>query len=99
DRSAAYKQLDESGSLPKRNLYLLVRMPFQSLETKRSGFFKNGPTLSEADLAREVARFNKLGEDLTPGLSSVGIRSHRLSELDTLTLIYNQGTPDRPIEG
>lgn len=96
-RATNFKALDENGQLPTRNLYLLVRMPFEKSQSSKVGFFRREVALSEEDLNRETERLKKICSDIESSLASLQISAVRLTEAEMFHLMYNQWNPDRPI--
>jgi conjugal transfer ATP-binding protein TraC len=100
ERVKKFKELDQAGLLPKRNLYLFLRKPM-STNRNREGlgaFFKGPSSLNEKLLEQEISLFERMAINVEQGLSDLGIAAKRLSDDEILRISYNQWNPDRPIK-
>jgi len=96
-RAAIFKRLDENGQLPTRNLYLLIRLPFEKQQQQKTGLFRKQVSLTEEDLQRETDRLKKVCADIEASLATLKITSGLLRESEMFQLMYNQWNPDRPV--
>ncbi len=100
ERVKRFRELDNAGLLPKRNLYLFLRKPM-SVNRQRKGFaglLKGPAALSEKILAQEISIFERAVENIELGLLNLGLTAKRLSDEEVLTVAYNQWNPDRPVK-
>lgn len=101
ERLAKFKRLDQEGQLPKQNLYLLVRKPFEKGLVKSgwlSIFRRKKQELTEAHLQNEIRHFERVLDNLTSSLNSVNIEAEPLLDQDVFQLMFNQWNPIHKIE-
>lgn len=95
ERIQKFKDLDKSGAIPKRNLYVFIKAPFRT-KSSSSNIFRLKPketVLTEAALAREIEQFESTLQSAMDGLKSVGISCEKLSDSDVFRLAYDQWNP------
>lgn len=101
ERMSRFTDLDQAGLLPKQNLYLIIRKPFDKLPEKvgwLSVFTNKRKDLSERSLHSEIQSFERTLENIGFALSSLDISAERISEQEVFKQIYQQWNPGRKIE-
>lgn len=99
-RADRVREFDKQGLIPRHRLKVFVRRPFTRALIGKQGIFSKGklfPSVSEEQLAREVATVRHLLGDLQGNLSSLGISSRLIPSDDLMRLIYEQWNPCRPV--
>lgn len=100
-RVEKFQRLDSDGLLPFHGLMLFVRRkPSSSLLKKASIFSKNKSfeSIAEHKLRQELTLCERLSNDLSVGLTSLGLSPQRLSSEEILNLLYRQWNPRRCVD-
>lgn len=100
ERVDLYRELDEAGWLPKQNLYLFIRRPFEHTPQKLgwlSVFSKKKSEISQNLLMKEIHSFQRIIGNLVSAIDSLNVHSEQLSEQETFKLLYEQWNPNRQI--
>jgi conjugal transfer ATP-binding protein TraC len=98
-RVEKFLKMDAAGQIPKQNLYLVLRKPFERAHKKSWMSFlrKKSAVLKEEVLKSEIEFFKRTVENLETSLTSVGIAGTKLGDQEVFSLLYRQWNPDRPI--
>lgn len=100
-RVQKFTELDEAGLLPKQNLYLIVRKPFEKVPEKvgwLSVFSNQRKELSESHLQNEIRHFERTLENLERALLSVEIEAQKLTDQEVFKMTFDQWNPSHKIE-
>lgn len=100
ERVESLKRQDENGEIPKTNLYLIVRLPFQKPLTVKRRLFSESKTeeLSEDRLEIEIKTFKRKVREIQESLMSCGIEASTIPEIEIYRLMFNQWNPDHPVD-
>lgn len=101
ERLKKFRRLDQEGQLPKQNLYLLIRKPFEKPLTKPgwfSIFRRKKQELTEDHLNNEIRHFDRVLENLTSSLMTVNIEAEKILDQEVFALMFNQWNPGHKIE-
>jgi conjugal transfer ATP-binding protein TraC len=97
-RAKRLRDLDSEGRLPKHSLKIFIRRPMTSKLLEKPKIFgkpKNFEEVSTGRLRLEVQNFERVGDDLSSSLRSLGLAVERLPNHDVVDLIYDQWNPHR----
>ena len=93
-RLEKFRLLDSSGEVPKQSSYIVLRRHFERGPAKKIFKFKKEEEKLEEDLLeRELSSFQHEISTLQSALNSIGLSSKRLTDLDTIGLLFQQWNP------
>jgi conjugal transfer ATP-binding protein TraC len=99
-RADRIRELDTQGLIPRHRLKVFVRRPFAKSLIGKQGLFSKSklfPSVTEQQLAHEVAATRHLQVDIMANFGSLGLVSRLIPADELMTLIYEQWNPCRPV--
>ena len=99
-RQALFQMMNSTGTLPEHSLLVVIRRPLSSPLIGRPKMFgksKMYREISESELKRAEAVFQKDVSGVSDGLTGLGLKTRRFSEGEIAERTYREWNPDRNV--
>lgn len=97
-RTEKFRELDQSGDLPKYTFRLFVRKKLDSPLIQRPKLLdreKLFPEIAEKQLSLEINKINRVKDDVIASLQTISLSAHLIPEERLIKLIQDQWNPSR----